>query len=209
LHSLSLHDALPISTLALLTLLFTLSPAALAIGIRPIRSEFSASPGESITGEITVLNETETDFEAEPVIKVFYKNDETGFPAYPTQEELDETENFREWIEISQVPALRPAGGSTTIEYIVNVPENATAGGKYATIAYQPVKDPNGGVAINVRAASLLFVNVEGEVIKEGKINRFDLPADLRSDENFTLEMTFENTGNTHIKPYGWIEIMN
>lgn len=194
---------------AALVLLLSLTPSVLAIGIRPIRSEFSVEPGKTVKGEITVINETEKDFSAEPVIKVFYKNDETGFPVYPSQEDLDEVENFAEWIDVPQQPIPITAGDSATVEYTVTVPEDAEAGGKYATIAYQPVKDPNGGVAVNVRAASLLFVNVEGDIIKEGEITRFNTPETLKTDEPFNFEVTFQNTGNTHLKPNGWIKITN
>ncbi len=201
---------LPIHFASFALLLF-LTPSALAIGIRPIRSEFSVKPGASVSGEITVLNETTKDFRAEPVIKVFYKNDETGFPVYPSKEELDEEglADFSEWIDLPKEPVLVPAGGSASVKYTVKVPLDAEAGGKYATVAYQPVKESRPGVAVSVRAASLLFVNVEGDVVREGEISRFSLPENLRTDQPFQFEVSFQNTGNTHLKPSGWIEIVD
>lgn len=187
---------------------FLLTQFTFAIGIQPIRHEVNLDPGDSTTGEIKVINETESDFSAEPVLKAFYKNDETGFPVYPTEEDL-EIENVLEWVTLPTEPVFIPAGESRVVEYTINVPESAEAGGKYMTIAYQPVKESEVGVSVNVRAASLLFINVTGDIIRQGEITYFGLPEEIKTDEPFYFELTFENTGNTHVKPHGWIKLID
>jgi hypothetical protein len=191
---------------------FLLLPSAMAIGIRPLRYETSVAPGGSVKSEVTVVNETNKAFMAEPIIKVFYTNDETGLPVYLNQEEQlrqNKIEDFASWIKISKDPVSVPAKGEIKVPYTVNVPKNATAGGKYALIAYQPVKEETGGVAVNVRAASLLYINVEGEVVRSGELIKFSAPEKPTADQPFVFDVSFSNTGNTHLKPTGWIEVTN
>ena len=186
------------------------APATFAIGIRPLRYEVNVKPGNSIKGEVTVVNETDKDIIAEPIIQVFYKNDEAGLPIYLTKEEQlkqNKIENFLSWIDISSDKIPVSAKGAVNVPYTVNVPKKAIAGGKYATIAFQPVKEPTDGISINVRAASLLYVNVEGKIIRSGELTYFGLPKKPLDDPPFTLDISFQNTGNIHLKPTGWIEL--
>lgn len=194
------------SGLAVFALFALMMPSAYAIGIRPLRNELNLDPGTSAEGEVMVINETDEDFMAEPVVQVFTKNSETGAPIYPNQEDL-EIEDVRSWIDISDEPVSVPAKGQTPVSYTVSVPADATAGGRYATIAYQPVKPDSGAVAVTVRAASLLYINVQGDLILDGEVTRFGLPEQLMGDKPFVFDVTFQNNGNTHLKPKGWIEI--
>ncbi len=194
------------SGLAGLAVFGLMLPSAMAIGIRPLRNELNLDPGTSADGEVIVVNETDEDFMAEPIVQAFTRNSETGAPIYPNEDDL-EIEDVRSWISISPDPVLVPALGQAIVPYTVNIPADAVGGGRYATIAYQPVKDTAGSVAVNVRAASLLYMNVQGDLILEGEVIRFGLPETPMGDQPFFFEMTFENQGNTHLKPSGWIEI--
>lgn len=191
-----------------------LTPAAMAIGIRPMRYEIVIAPGGSASGEVIVVNETDKDFEAEPVLKVFNKNNDEGFPVYLSKDQLEEQnkiEDFLSWIEISDKPISVPAKSEVAVSYTVHVPKDAKPGGRYATIAYQPVLDASEGILVNVRAASLLYVTVgnEGDIIRAGKLDSFGLREEPTSGKALTFYVTFSNTGNTHLRPVGWIEVTN
>lgn len=195
-----------VSGLAVFALFGLILPSAMAIGIRPLRNELNLDPGTSAEGEVMVVNEGEADIVAEAVVQVFTKNSETGAPIYPTEEDLA-IEDVRSWIDISLDPVAVPAQSQVAVPYTVTVPADAVGGGRYATIAYQPVKDTGGGIAVRVRAASLLYINVQGELILDGEVSRFGLPEMLAGDQPFIFEVTFQNNGNTHLKPKGWIAI--
>lgn len=197
-----------VATVGFMTLTFSLIPSAEAIGIRPIRHEVNVKPGETIEATVTVINETDKDFSAEPSLLAFYKNDQNGFPIF-VSEKNPELEDTTTWVEISKEPVMVPARGSTNVKYKVNVPTTAKPGGKYVSVAYQPVKGEVEGVKVNVRAASLLFLNVEGEIIRKGEVTQFGLPENQATDQPFTFDVNFKNTGNTHIKPTGSIEIVD
>lgn len=189
--------------------IFLVASNTFAIGIRPLRNELNVKPGESAKSEVTVVNETKADFMAEPIVQVFYKNDEKGFPIYPSKEEK-QTENILSWLSISKQPILVPAGKSVTVPFIIKVPSNAIAGGKYLTIAYQPIKKEKGsGISTNVRAASLLYITVEGKVTQSAEVSQFALPSKLAGDQPFVFEVGFKNTGNIYLKPKGSITILD
>lgn len=193
---------------SLFAILLTYIPETFAIGVRPVRNEISLPPGQSTEGELTVINDTDKDFLAEPTVQVFYETDENGALIYPT-EETEQAKQLRNWLELPTEPVNVPAKGSTNVKYKLNIPADAEPGGKYISIAYQPIKEVGQGVTVNVRVASLLLINVEGDVVRSGNVTDFSLPKEVYTDQPISFNVKFENTGTTHIKPTGTIAIVD
>ncbi len=179
-----------------------------AIGIRPIRFEVSSPPGGSFQGSVTVVNETDEDFYAEPSLSSFVQNSEQGAPIYGDVGDFLLQDPI-EWIDISDEPIFIKAGETQEVQYTVNIPLDAEAGGKYVLVGYQPVKDEDSPVKVNVRAASTLILTVEGDLTPQGEIEAFALPDEMMTDKPLVFSATFKNTGNIHVKPHGWIEIID
>ena len=189
-------------------LLFLAPFSSFAIGIQPVRQEVEAKPGETIELQVMVVNETDKDFYAEPDISQFFQNNENGFPVFAT-EETKITEDAASWLLMPEEPVLVKAKESTPVKFKLAVPTNAEAGGKYLVVAYKPIKESSANFKVNVSAGSLLLINVAGEIIKSGELTDFSVTPDTSTDEPFSFNINYKNTGNTHLKPYGKIEIMN
>ena len=194
-----------LGALGVFALVLFFAPESHAIGIRPLRYEVNVAPGESAEAEVTVVNNTDEDFFAEPSLSVFVANTEEGAPIYSYDEEY--VEDILSWVEISDEPIFVPAKQTVDVTYTVNVPFDAEAGGKYILVGYSPLKDEDATIAVSVRAASVLIISVEGDVTPEGKISNFGLPNPLLSDAPLRFLTVFENTGNIHVKPQGWVTI--
>lgn len=188
--------------------LFFLTPATFAIGIQPIRYEVEVKPGETAEGSVSIVNETEKDIYAQPHLEFFYKNDENGFPIFATPESK-EVEDINSWIELSKEPVLVKAKEAKKVEYKIKVPLNAEPGGKYIAIGYEPVQENDEFVTVNVRVASLLLLNVAGDINRTGELTDFSLTESPDTQTPFAFNIAFKNTGNTHLKPNGKIEIVD
>jgi len=88
--------------------------------------------------------------------------------------------------------------------------ERITKGGHYASILAQ-VEQNNEEKKVNVRGilSSLLFVRAStGKEIEDGKIRSFRPQRDgIEHPDSFILR--FENSGNVHVVPYGYIEVFD
>lgn len=190
------------------SLILMAAPDTHAISLRPVREEISLPPGQSTEGEFTVINDSEKDFMAQPIITVFYGTNEEGVPQYPT-EETDQTKAIRSWLDIPIEPVSVTAKGSAVVKYKLNIPQNAEPGGRYISVAFQPIKEESEAVTINVRVASLLLINVEGDVKRSGSLSDFRLVEAKYSDQPILFDLKIDNTGNTHLKPKGTVEIID
>lgn len=88
--------------------------------------------------------------------------------------------------------------------------ERITKGGHYASILAK-IEQNNEEKKVNVRGvlSSLLFVRAStGKEIEDGKIRSFRPQRDgIEHPDSFILR--FENSGNVHIVPFGYIEILD
>jgi len=186
---------------------FAITQTSFAIGVKPVRTELNLAPGESKEVTLLVINKDDKEIQAIPEVEVFLRNDEKGFPI-PAELAEDDIQNIRSWIDIPMDPISINPKGTKEIAFKITVPEGAEPGGKYATVVYSPVANKDeGDVKVVTRVASLILVNVKGEIVLSGNINSLAAPKKIRSDNPFVFTSSFKNTGNTHVKPQGWIEI--
>jgi hypothetical protein len=53
----------------------------------------------------------------------------------------------------------------------------------------------------------LIFVDIAGDIIERGYIRQFNSIKNIYTSDKVEFEMSFENSGNTHLKPVGEIKI--
>lgn len=118
------------------------------------------------------------------------------------------------WIQLSDSDTdfiLQPQEVKN-IEIVINQPENASPGGHYATIIFEPLI-PEGLVSQNsvyvyARVAALIFMQVKGEIKEDVSLE--SLSNNLINEPgvvNFNLNL--KNNGNSHIRPKSEILIKN
>jgi len=115
-----------------------------------------------------------------------------------------------QWIDFSTEPVDIEPFKSREIPFTIRLPETAEPGGHYAAImaGTKPSDDVKGSaIKISSTLASLILLNVNGQVVEQGEIREFAVDKELynRADVNFTVR--FQNTGNVHIQPQGEIKI--
>lgn len=173
--------------------------SGLSFSISPMKEIIILEPGEEYEGYFTVniplKQETEVGYTIE--VKPFYVDDE-----YSTVFEAEKNRGqMAEWITLKSPKAdtLQP-NQSRKIEYKITVPEDAPAGGQYASINVIVETDPNvEGVGISERVlmGHLIFAEVAGGSEYSGEIVDVKVPSFLFGGEVRASSLV-RNTGNVH-----------
>ena len=206
---------LPILLLAASTLF---APAAVqaqnALGLTaiPPRLEITIKPGETITKEIKVRNESKTERVINTTSKDFIVTDDKGTPVQI--EGVDENSNrwaAASWVQVSPSNYVLKPGETKTLMVTIIAPENPTAGGHYAMVLHSPKNQATlseTGSAIETYVGTLLYVTVPGNIKESARISDFSAPGFLEFGP-VTFKTTIANFSDIHIAPVGQIDIKN
>ena len=173
------------------------------------------SPGERAFGEITLDNPT-----AEAKSMHLYLEDwyylagGTGakefLPANSTPT------SACPWITFSPAEVTIPGFGKQKINYSVTVPPDAS-GARFATLFFETLigkstlsdSGRSAGLDINVRVATLFYVEVKGTIQRAAKISNLNIQPSKGAKGSLDITLDFENTGNTDITTSGNFSLMN
>jgi hypothetical protein len=176
-----------------------------ALTLSPIRIEVSADPGEKLTRQMTLINETDKTVTYYSSYANFEAQGESGNPAF-----VDAKDDLGTWITTESAITLSPKE-SRTVVFTIKVPTDATPGGHFASLFWGTIPPSSGGseVSIGAKTGLLLLLSVNGEVKVEGGLSQFNtknskfwyntLPVDF--------EYRFRNDGGDRIKPSGKLVI--
>lgn len=156
------------------------------ITLTPAKLEFLVVPGQSVTKLIMLKNESAENLVGEVLIENF------GPEQYALNRFL--------------TPGVRSfalgAGESRTLPITVSLPVDQGPGGLYTSVVTSFRLAGETVARSESRLASLVFVKVPGEIKESGELT------DFQKQEN-SLYLTFKNTGNVYLNPYGGIKIKN
>ncbi len=190
---------------------FSASAFAATIVINTPRVELELTPGESVTGEITVENPTDQ----VTAIRV-YLEDFAYLPG-PSGEK-----NFfaagtgpysaSNWLTFTPTDISLPAYGKASVRYSARLPEEAS-GGYYSVIFFEtiigqvPDKD---GVAIDVagRIGALFLIEAKNSQRRDGVIESIDIRPS-QGNKPLEIETAYRNTGNVHTPLTGNFVLMD
>jgi hypothetical protein len=104
----------------------------------------------------------------------------------------------------------------TKNSYSVNVPPDAS-GARFATLFFESLfskgnlsgTDRSVGLDINVRVATLFYIDVKGTVERTAKISNLKIQPSKEAKGPLDITLDFENTGNTDITTSGNFSLMN
>ena len=176
---------------------------ASAFSLSPMNKTAVFNPGETYRETITInnpsINGEESDFYYKIVINP-YDVDENNTDKYDSYSDHN---MIVDWITIpqDQTGVVAP-NESKTIEYVVNVPTTAPAGGQYAAITVMAddkadSKSESFGVKDNIAIAYLLYAEVTGNTVRQGEVAEASVPGFLFSG-SIKGESSIKNTGNVH-----------
>lgn len=178
--------------------------------ISPPRKEIVLVPGEVYEGTLLVSNSVDATIDLKYSVTIGsygLDKDEDGKTDYNSTDTdtITERNQIIEWIKLGKDHGSVAPNTTDTIPYTITVPEDAPAGGQYATILVQNDTKDDGGNSGNVmiestvRFASSIIAEVAGETRNEGAILENNIPAFLLNN-NMAVTSTVQNSGNVHTK---------
>lgn len=191
----------------------TNAQSALGLSAIPPRLEVTVKPGEHITKEIKVRNESNTDRIINTDVVDFIVTDNKGTPVRISK--LEEKNNrwaTSDWIQVGKQLKLK-AGETKSLMVTIIVPENATPGGHYAMILHNPnneavLSESGSSSSIETNVGTLVYVTVSGAIKQNAKVNYFTAPF-FQEYGPIPFQSQIANLSDIHIKPIGQIKITN
>lgn len=191
--------------------LFLISPSVKAqsssLSISPLSFELTANPGDTLISEINVFNRGDAALPIHIEVEDFITTGESG--KVLVQEAENETYSLAKWIKVYPEDLILESKEMRNISFEITVPLNGEAGGHYGSIL---ASMEGGGLesitgsAVATKIASLILLNVSGEVVEDLEILDFSAP-EFQEYGPVPFEIRFENKGTVHVKPRGFITI--
>lgn len=158
--------------------------------ISPLRSYIHVAANSAQHGTFTVANNTASPMSIDLSVEQFSVADYTYDYQFERAKE--------DWVKISQTQLELAPDKSQNLNYTVATPPKATPGGHYFTIFATAHLQGNPS---QIRAATVLYVTVEGALVKTSIVNHTSVPSfSFGRDIDFSLDV--KNTGNTHFFTY-------
>ena len=176
-----------------------------ALTVSPVRIEVAGNPGQTVKGNLVLLNDQTTPQKLYSSLANFESNGTTGVPVFTPA-----TQGLGTWIKVPSEVDLQP-GEQQNVPYEITIPSGASAGGNYAAIFWSP--SPNaansGQVAIGSRTGILVLLTVNGDITINGALSGFKANGGFFDSVPVNFQYTFGNAGNDRVVPQGSINIKN
>ncbi len=180
-----------------------LVPYAHAVTVGPAKLEVAADPGDTIRGELFVINETDAAATFHASVQQF------------TEVEGNKVFNDEEGGIASWIPPLAPVtlapGAQQTVPFTIRVPENAPPGGHFAVIWWSSAPKGTRQLSVVTRAGALVYLTVSGEARRSAQIVSFGAEGGGRFFRGLPVrfEVLIKNEGNVYEKPMGTLTLTN
>lgn len=172
------------------------------LAVSPLRSLHDIEPGGEVSDSVEVTNGTDAELTVRMSAEEFdVVNEHYDFSFNPSAD-------VSKWIEFSRDTVSLQPDQSATMGFDIVVPAHAEPGGRYISIfATTSVPSTHGSISSQQRIASLIFVNVGGEVSRSGELKSFDSP--LITDGTTRWSMVIANNGTTHFNSQYSVTMQN
>jgi hypothetical protein len=187
---------------------------SVALTVKPVRigddNSLLLSPGEKKQIQVIVENNSQMDLQIESQVLDFIV-DQDGTTPIPVLDQQDNRWSLASWITLAPAQNYLQAGGSATVNVLIEVPEDASPGGHYAMVLHSPnvgtVEDQT-GAGISQRAGTLIYVLVDGAINELAFVSQFNVPKFLEKGP-VPMEIKIRNESDIHISPTPKITIKN
>jgi len=190
----------------------SLAQSSLGLTAIPPRLEITVNPGEVITKEIKIRNESNTEKSISTSVRDFIVTDDLGTPLQI--EATDQSSNrwtASSWIQISPTSLLLKPGETKSLVLTVITPEDALAGGHYAMVLHTPQNDitiTQTGAAVETNVGTLVYITIPGDITQNASIKEFSAPK-FSEYGPIDFKTVITNLSDIHITPAGAINIYN
>ncbi len=168
--------------------------------ISPMNQQIFLYPGQVYEGYININSSSAAD------IGFKYQAAVTPYGVQGPEYSIDlynesDRNSIVHWIKIEEPVGIVEPNQSKSLKFTITVPENAPIGGQYATIAISSNNDTNSQETATIQSvfeiASVIYANVNGEIIHDGEIQENQIPG-FAFSAPISIGATLINNGNTH-----------
>lgn len=179
-----------------------------ALTISPVKIEIAGDPGQTVQGELSLLNEQNQVTVLYASTNNFEARGETGTPFF-----LPEEDGLAGWIKVQDTVTVK-SKENKKVPFSIQIPKSATPGGYFAAILWgtTPEKVKKGGqVGVGGKLGVLVMLKVSGVVKEGGGLLEFGAKDEQKffSTMPVTFAYRFNNTGGDRVVPHGDIMITN
>lgn len=183
------------------------SSARESLTVSPPRVEFKVVPGQTVTSNIKLENSGDTALDVAIYASSFAVKNENY------DQEFDQSNNHltvNNWFKFDQTNYHLLPKTSQLVNYKIEVPNSAEPGGHYAAVFAQTQADhSNSGDVVEMkRLASLVYIEVAGEISRQGGIESLQVSRWQKSSP-IKSQLRLQNSGNTHYRIDGYVGIKN
>lgn len=151
--------------------------------------------GKSYVGQFEIRNTGKQELNFEAYVAPYSVASETYEPNFSDETQYTE---ITKWIELEANSGKIASGDKFVMNYRINVPEDAHGGMQAGTIMVSMKGDADEGNVQTVRRLGyLVYGNVDGDVIKTGKVIENKIPSFLFTPP-IKATSVVENTGNVY-----------
>lgn len=181
--------------------------AKVPLVVAPARQTVAIDPGKTENLQIKFFNESISPISGNLKAVDFIVTGSDGSPVL-----LEDQTN--DWVKLPYNKASIPSGDVLRVNFKVQVPEDATPGGRYVAIIFEQTGqlsqnfDNESASLVSPRIVGLLSIRVNGPVTESAFVNTFKTPKFLEFGK---IPVYFEimNKGGYHISPKGQITLTN
>lgn len=159
--------------------------------ISPLRTQLTLQPGDSVTRAFTVANLTDAPMTVTTHVEQFSVSD------YSYDYQFTKANN--DWVHLVERAVTLQPYESHELAYVVKLPTDATPGGHYYTLYASTA--PTDTTTSTVRATTLLYLTVNGDLSRTAQVVQSSLPSFVISPQ-ITYSLDIRNTGNVHYTAY-------
>ncbi|MCA9327777.1 hypothetical protein KDA14_04585, partial [Candidatus Saccharibacteria bacterium] len=163
------------------------------LSISPLRQEMTVKSSAGKSGVFTVANYTEKLMFIDLAVKQFSVTDYVYDYKFLAPPKYD-------WVKLRESAVILQPGKSKEIQFDVEVPAKTTPGGYYFSLFASTTIDGD-GLPGTVQAASLLYLVVDGSLVRTSILQNDSIPFWVTGSE-IPYKFDVKNTGNVHFSAY-------
>jgi hypothetical protein len=189
-------------------LFFVGTNSAFALTLSPVKVEVTGNPGQTLRGELEMLNEQNFPKTYFSTFENFEPSGDTGSPRF-----IGAEDGLATWMQTE--PSVTVTSGQTIkIPYTITIPPNADPGGYFAAIFWgedNPAAKQAGEVAIGGKLGALILLRVAGDIPEAAGIQEYGIVNGKKffSNPPIAFSYRFKNEGGDRVVPLGNIVIAN
>lgn len=179
------------------------------LSISPVVFEINSDPGDTLTNQLKIYNPTEYAQNVKMKVEDFTPIGEEGQVALEEPSDENATYSLAKWTTVSPSEFILASKEQKIVTFAITVPQNGEPGGHYGSIVAQlsgPAEQA-GGSGVTSKRGALILLRVSGNIREEVLIKSFESTKKFQEYGPVQLDLRFENTGNVHLKPAGFIII--